>query len=185
MLYCSALALIKDDSDRELVQRIYDRYERMMYAMALSILHNPADAEDAVQTAFVRIIDHLQKIIEKGCHNHKAYFVIIAKHVALNMISKRNNHPEEDIDEHYELSDNNIPVERETLLRLSAEEIARAVDSLSETDRDIMYLNLYEGMQSREIAELVGMKPNTVSVRIHRAKKKLADMLWERGINYE
>lgn len=184
MLYCSALALIKDDSDRELVQRIYDRYERMMYSMALSVLHDPADAEDAVQTAFVRIIDHLQKIIEKGCHNHKAYFVIIAKHVALNMISKRNNHPEEDIDEHYELSDD-VSVESETLSRLSMEEIARAVDRLSETDRDIMYLNLYEGMQAREIAELVGMKPNTVSVRIHRAKKKLADMLRERGINYE
>lgn len=184
MLYCSALALIKDDSDRELVQRIYDRYERMMYSMALSVLHDPADAEDAVQTAFVRIIDHLQKIIEKGCHNHKAYFVIIAKHVALNMISKRNNHPEEDIDEHYELSDD-VSVESETLSRLSMEEIARAVDRLSETDRDIMYLNLYEGMQAREIAELVGMKPNTVSVRIHRAKKKLADTLRERGINYE
>ncbi|MDE7193262.1 MAG: sigma-70 family RNA polymerase sigma factor [Oscillospiraceae bacterium] len=184
MLYCSALALIKDDSDRELVQRIYDRYERMMYSMALSILRDPADAEDAVQTAFVRIIDHLQIILEKGCHNHKAYFVIIAKHVALNMLHKRNNHPVEDIDEHYELSDD-VSVETAVLSRLGEEEIARAVNSLSDTDRDIMYLNLYEGMQAKEIAELAGMKPNTVSVRIRRAKKKLADILRERGINYE
>ena len=184
MLYCSALAMIKDDSDRELVQRIYDRYERMMYSMAFSVLHDRADAEDAVQTAFVRIIDNLQKILEKGCHNHKAYFVIIAKHVALNMLKKRNGHPEEDIDEHYDLS-GDVSVEREALSRLGEEEIARAVASLSETDRDIMYLNLYEGMQAKDIAALVGMSPNTVSVHIHRAKKKLADILWERGINYE
>lgn len=184
MLYCSALAMIRDDSDRELVQRIYDRYERMMYAMAFSILHDPSEAEDAVQTAFVRIIDNLQKILEKGCHNHKGYFVIIVKHVAINMLNRRNNHPNEDIDAYCGLADE-ICVETEALSRLGEEEIARAVKQLSDTDRDIMYLNLYEGMQAKDIAALVGMTPNTVSAHIYRAKKRLAEILRERGMNYE
>ena len=48
-----------------------------------------------------------------------------------------------------------------------------------------MYLNLYEEMQAKDIAELMGMQPNTVSVHIYRARRKLAEILRERGMDYE
>ncbi len=183
-MICAALLMIGSDSDRELVESLYERYEQMMYNVAFSILHNRAEAEDAVQTSFVRIIDNLQNIFEKGCHNHAGYFVIIAKNVAINMLNKQKKHPMESIDEHYELSVDSY-VETELLSRLGANEISEAVNSLSEIDRDIMYLNLYEEMQAKDIAELMGMQPNTVSVHIYRARRKLAEILRERGMDYE
>ena len=52
------------------------------------------------------LIDGFNKMlfIEKGCHNHAGYFVIIAKHVAINMLNRQKKHLIESIDEHYELS---------------------------------------------------------------------------------
>ena len=126
-MICAALLMIGSDSDRELVESLYERYEQMMYNVAFSILHNRAEAEDAVQTSFVRIIDNLQNIFEKGCHNHAGYFVIIAKNVAINMLNKQKKHPMESIDEHYELS----------------------VDSYVETDFDVSGYRLSGGEKQR------------------------------------
>ncbi len=183
-MICEALLLIGSDSDRELVESLYRQYEQMMYNVAFSVLRDREEAEDAVQISFLRIIDNLQNIIEKGCHNHAGYFVIIAKHVAINMLNRQKKHLIESIDEHYELSADSS-VETELISRISAKEIEEAIKTLSEVDRDIMYLNLYEGMQAKDIAKLMDMQPNTVSVHIYRARKKLAEILRERGINYE
>lgn len=181
-MICAALALISDDSDRQLVAEMYERYERLMYNVALGILHDSHDAEDAVQTAFVRIINHLQKIIENGGYNHAGYFAVIARNVALNMLG--DSRQTESIDDYCDLSDD-VSLEADMLSRLGEEAIAKAVKSLSEVDRDIMYLHLYEKMSVKVIAELMHMQMNTVSAHIYRAKKKLAEMLRERGMNYE
>ena len=56
------LSMVETDEERDLVTRIYTHFERMMYKIALGILKNPQDAEDAVSEAFIRIIKNLDKI---------------------------------------------------------------------------------------------------------------------------
>lgn len=52
-----------------------------------------------------------------------------------------------------------------------------ALDKLAVLDREVVLLWAWEELTPREIAEVTGMTPNAVSIRLHRAKKKLAGLL--------
>ncbi|MFD4600551.1 RNA polymerase sigma factor [Streptomyces sp. NPDC058464] len=52
-----------------------------------------------------------------------------------------------------------------------------ALNALGELDREVVRLWAWEGLAPRQIAEVTGLTSNAVSMRLHRAKKKLADRL--------
>ena len=56
-------------------------------------------------------------------------------------------------------------------------ELHAALGTLSELDREVVRLWAWEGLAPRQIAEATRMTPNAVSMRLHRAKKKLAEKL--------
>ncbi|MET7484449.1 sigma-70 family RNA polymerase sigma factor [Streptomyces sp. NPDC005538] len=56
-------------------------------------------------------------------------------------------------------------------------ELHAALDALAEQDREVVRLWAWEGLAPRQIAEATGMTPNAVSIRLHRAKKRLAAQL--------
>ncbi|MFD3450616.1 RNA polymerase sigma factor [Streptomyces sp. NPDC058691] len=56
-------------------------------------------------------------------------------------------------------------------------ELYAALRGLGSVDREVVLLWAWEGLTPREIAQVVGMTPNAVSIRLHRAKKKLAALL--------
>ncbi|MDQ0596313.1 DNA-directed RNA polymerase specialized sigma24 family protein [Streptomyces canus] len=56
-------------------------------------------------------------------------------------------------------------------------ELHAALGTLGALDREVVLLWAWEGLTPREIAEVTGLTPNAVSIRLHRAKKKLAALL--------
>lgn len=57
------------------------------------------------------------------------------------------------------------------------EEIVSAVHKLDDTHRDIVWMRFVEDMSPKDIAEILGLKENAVSVRIHRGKAQLQEIL--------
>ncbi len=66
--------------------------------------------------------------------------------------------------------------------RLESREVFRALDRLPEALRTPLVLSALEGLTIEEISQIMGTRPGTVKVRIHRARKKLAELL---GDNFE
>lgn len=56
------LSMVETDEQRTFIEELYKNYERKMYGVAFGILHNKHDAEDAVHSAFIRIIENVEKI---------------------------------------------------------------------------------------------------------------------------
>lgn len=56
-------------------------------------------------------------------------------------------------------------------------DLARAIERLTEAERDIVHLWAWERLEPREIAAALDLTPNAVSVALARAKRKLADLL--------
>jgi RNA polymerase sigma-70 factor (ECF subfamily) len=54
-----------------------------------------------------------------------------------------------------------------------------AIGKLSEAERELLRLWAWEELEPREIAQVLGITPNAVSIRLHRAKKKIAALLGE------
>lgn len=55
--------------------------------------------------------------------------------------------------------------------------VHRALARLSATDREVLRLSAWEGLDPREIADVLGITPNAASIRLHRARRRLADLL--------
>ncbi|MFQ9053762.1 MAG: RNA polymerase sigma factor [Oscillospiraceae bacterium] len=61
------LAALESDGDKKQFRELYRRYHRVMERTALAVLHDPHDAEEAVQEAFLRVIENFSKIYEIPC----------------------------------------------------------------------------------------------------------------------
>lgn len=80
--------------------------------------------------------------------------------------------PESRADDRYEVSDR-------------ADALVPALQSLREEDREVLMLMAWEGLSHAEIGQVLGVSPNAVAIRVHRARKRLSDRLDEAGVNCE
>lgn len=159
--------------------RLYKNYKRLMFGIAYDILKNEQDAEDAVQDAFFRLSDNLDKIADADSPQARNFAVVITRNICFNMLRKR--HIETDIDDEVVCSDKSA--EDEFLSAQGVETIERALESLPEKYRDILYLTVYEELSLREAAKLLGITYENAKSRVKRARKKISDFLKE--VSYE
>lgn len=156
-------------------ETIYIKYRRLMYKIAFELLGNAQDAEDAVQDAFVRICDNIEKLGDPDCPQTRNYCVIITRNLCFNKL--RRGAPLE-IDERIPAADN---VEDAFFSGAGVEALERALKKLSANYRDILYLTVYEELSLHQAAELLGITYENAKSRVKRARKKLAEILKEDG----
>lgn len=166
--------------DGEFIRGIYVEHGQMLYRIAFNILRNAADAEDAVQDCFVRVMRNLGRIRAIPLDELRFYLVIMIRNVSLTLLSQRNRSEALEIDEQCAAAD--VSPEEELLCRYSVEEIRRAVSQLPAVDCEVMWLLLFREFTVTEISDLTGQKSATVRSRICRARRRLRQILEERGI---
>ena len=172
------------NSDDKLISQLFVEYRQMMFKIAMGILHNEYDAEDVVQDAFLWIINNLDKISQIPCNKKACYFATITEHLSLNAINKQRTHPTDDIDEHMDIC-SDISVEKNAFEKITVDEIKKIIRTTSETDRLILRLYLFEGRSYKEISRIAGISEGGARINVHRARKRLAKMMREQGIDYE
>lgn len=160
-------------------ERMYNNYRRLMFGIAYDILKNEQDAEDAVQDAFFRLADNLGKIADADSPQARNFAVVITRNICFNMLRKR--HIETDIDDEDVCSDKSA--EDEFLSAQGVETLERALESLPEKYRDILYLTVYEELSLRDAAKLLGITYENAKSRVKRARKKISEFLKE--VSYE
>lgn len=143
---------------------IYDCMARQMFALALSILKNYADAEDAMQETFLKVIQSIGTYRKDG--NARAWLLSITRNTAIDIMRKK-----KDIVCIEDFSA--IPKQsshRDFTDRLILDE---ALMKLEQNDREIVVLKIVSGMKFSEISELIGLPLTTVQKRYQRALKSL------------
>lgn len=151
--------------DRALCARSVERYGSMVLRLAFQRLQSQADAEDAAQEVILSLLR------ERGFHDEdhlKRWLVQVTIHKCENL--RRSAWRRKTVSLEGEAWPPCAPEERELLEELW---------QLKPADRDVIYLHYCEGCAIAEIAALLGEKPNTVGVRLSRARKKLKPLLGE------
>lgn len=170
------------DDDRRKFEYLYDTYKNLMLKKAYDILGDYMLAEDAVSEAYLRIYRNLHKIDDPASNRSVAFVVTIAKNTALTLLRRQKSAAAEEYDD--TLPDS-FDLERQILSDLSSENIYAMLGGLSEELRAVFLLKFAYDLPHREIGRLLGISENNVTVRLHRAKKKLSDLLVREGYAYE
>ena len=93
------LSMVDTDEQKSFVENVYLKYEQDMYKVALGILHNKQDAEDAVHDAFIQIVRNVDKIIQVDRPKLRGFLVIIIRNCSINIYRKRKKDAHFDIDD--------------------------------------------------------------------------------------
>ena len=143
---------------------LYETHYASVYRTALRITGNPADAEDALQTVFMRYLSQGER--QDAPSTPEAYFRRAAANAALDLLRRRVSHNETPLDER--TADTSI--ENTALLK---ERLRRAIAAIDPDDAIIFMLRYVEGFSNGELAEIFGQEKNNIAVRLHRIRQTL------------
>ena len=150
----------------ETIRQTVEEYSPMLLRLACTRLDSTADAEDAVQDTFLRLLT--ARPVFRDREHEKAWLIRTALQRASDIRRKaeQRNIPLEDITE---------PVAPES----SGGELRAAVRALPEMYGTVIHLHYYEGYSIKEIAKLLGLPAATVGTRLARGRERLRLMLRE------
>ncbi len=170
------LAMLESDEDRQEFLDLYNLYSNTMLLVAKKIFsQDQGSAEDAVQNAWMKVVENFSKIQEIPCKKRGAYLVIIVKNEAISMIRKQKQE---------------LPLE-ETILGVEVEmesnnqSILEIIHQMPPLYRTILEMRFVEERSTREIATRLNLKESTVNTRIHRGRLLLMEQLKKEGYTYD
>lgn len=176
------MAMLDEPEDKVLFEQAYNRYKSKMIALAYSITGNYHDAEEAVSSAFFKIARHFDKIKKRKAQERAAYYCVIAKNCAYDILREQNKRNEVPLDEDIEIPDGDSDVSDEVLSDYGYDRVIDAIRSLPEKYAQVLYLQNVTGLSIREIADDLGTTEDVVRKRLERARVKLRAILEEQGI---
>lgn len=149
----------------EQISRLVAEYSPMLLRLACTRLRDAADAEDAVQEVFLRLLTTRPVFRDAG--HEKAWLIRATLHRAadLQKAAAKRNLPLE------EAAQAAVPEPESALLD--------AVRALPEKYSAVIHLHYYEGYSIREIAKLLGVPAPTVGTRLARGRERLRQLLKE------
>lgn len=172
------LLVLDSESDRVLMSDLFASNYHRMKRIAVSILHEPGAAEDAVQDAFVRCMRHMDVLRALPEAARATYLVTAVKRTALNRHKSRGAHPSIPLDE-LALSDTDTSVEERAIQKLTVAEVQEAFSKLPESLKDVLRFKYLLELSDKEIADTLGVSKNTVRVYLMRARRAVLNQCKE------
>lgn len=166
------------DGDAEVFHKIVERYRTKALAMAMNILKNREDAEDASQEAFIQVYKNLGKFdFRRGFPN---WFYSILYKRCLDRLRKRRR---------FVRFFHKIKAEPSQLFvvpaanpRFSLLDKRKLMGFLNPKERISLFLWANEGYTSGEIADVLKCSPSTARVHLFKARKKIKALLESKNV---
>ena len=143
---------------------LYERHYEAVFRTALRVTGRPADAEDVLQTVFVRLLSGSEH--DEAARRPAAYFRRAAVNAAVDLLRRRAVRAETVYDD----TAPHAAVESGLLLK---EQLRRAIATLDSEDATLFVLRFVEGLSNQELADVFQLEKNNVAVRLHRIRLRL------------
>jgi RNA polymerase sigma-70 factor (ECF subfamily) len=176
-----ALATAETLDSSETITALVAEYSTTLYRVAYSVMRNAAEAEDAVQEAFLRVLKHRDKIAE--IRDVRVWLVRITWNVVLDRKRRSKTRPEnEDVADFARI----LPASdrRADEVLISSQEhsrILKAIDQLPAKERQALLLSAVQELSTSEIADVLGTTESSIRSRIFRARRELSELLGKQG----
>ena len=161
----------------ETITALVTEYSATLYRVAYSVMHNAAEAEDAVQEAFLRVLRHRDKL--DSILDHRVWLIRITWNIVLDRKRRTKTRPEnDDIADYVRL----LPSKdrRADDCIISSQEhnrILGLIERLPRKEREALLLSAVEELSTAQAAAVLGTSESSVRSRIFRARQQLAVLL--------
>jgi RNA polymerase sigma-70 factor (ECF subfamily) len=157
-------------------------YSAALYRVAYSVVRNSAEAEDAVQEAFLRVLKHRDKLNE--IRDLRVWLVRITWNVVLDRKRRGKTRPENDdiADFARVLPSADRRADDEVISSQEHARILALIDRLPGKEREALLLSAVEELSTAEIAGVLKTTESSVRSRIFRARRELSTLLEEEGV---
>lgn len=173
------LSAIENPRERLKMQRLFEKYNKLVYFYVNEILNNHHLSEEAVQDTYLRILNNLSKIDEREETRTANYIITVAKNVARSKAVKENKVMPVDFDdaENDYLTKDSFDLEDYILGQDSYDEILSQVNKLDEMALEILRLKYINDFSDRTVAQICNLTEANVRVKLHRARQKIKNRL--------
>jgi RNA polymerase sigma-70 factor, ECF subfamily len=156
---------------------LVDQYAGSLYRVAYSVLRNPADAEDAVQEAFLRVLRHRDSLPQ--VRDHRVWLIRIVWNIVLDRKRRAKTRPEtDDVSELARvLPSTGLSAEQVAAAAQHHAHVLSCVEKLPPKERDVLMLSAFEELSSVEIATVLNITESSVRSRLFRARNLMAGLL--------
>lgn len=168
------LAVLESDEERQQFTALYDQYHDRMEQIALNILREQHDVEDAVQNSFLQIIRHFEKIFEISCEEMPFWIISIVKNESLMILRTRRKIVPLEEWEDFEKSANDVT---------GYNELVELFRNLPETYRAVLEMKILIGYTDKEIAKHLDISETAVSSRASRGRELLRKLIEKEGLH--
>lgn len=181
MLLDIMLAALGED-DRDFVSGIFEEYGKQMYSIALDILKNEHDADDALQETMYKIIKYVDKFADddKSKIRNKIMIGLRAsiRNTSFRQYRKQQNKNKHERDFFYESDEDESAIVDDIVIKgEDCRKIKDALLVLSSDLQDTVNLVYYCDFSCVEAAKFLGVTDNAVRNRLYQARKKLKEVL--------
>jgi RNA polymerase sigma-70 factor (ECF subfamily) len=161
------------EGNTEAFAELVERYQRLVFSVALQYLKDAGRAEDAVQETFTKAYIHLRSY--NPDYKFSTWITKIAYHCCIDMLRKqRETNP---LDEALETADKTITPEEAVVSRDRVKKLETLINQLEPKYRQPLMLFHASGLKYEEIAEILKQPMSIVKNRIYRARKMLKEAL--------
>ena len=158
-------------NDPAAVELMWDRYASDLFTYLQAVLCSRHDAEDVLQTIFVKIVQKRHRLAK--AHHLDAYVYRIARNEASSFIGRRKRERKaESVNESWL-----IVSEGHDELNDLAEELQNVLARLPQQQREVIVMKIYRQKTFLEISRLLGLSHNTVASRYRYGMEKLRTLL--------
>ncbi len=159
---------------------LVDRYKDLVFTLSMRMLKNREEAEEVSQDTFIKVYKALAKF--KGDSKLSTWVYKVAYNTCLDRIKKNNRRQREIAIDSF--TENQIKTLDNALEAMETAEqqktIQDCLQQLAGKDSFLLTLFYFEELSLEEISQIVNKESNTVKVNIHRARKRLANILKQR-----
>lgn len=177
----------EEHTSHSFLDSMYRDYKNLMISIAHKYIGDMLACEDVVHNAFICLIRNNQKLQQLSPPKLRAYVLLAIRHASIDYLRKERNFNVADLSDDVLLSllSRSREIQDSTTAPFKTVELFTLIHKLSIEDQTLLIGHYFIGLDTEELAQIIGCSPGTLRVKLYRAKKRAYDKFISAGLRFE
>lgn len=178
-MLCMLLSVLESDDERKALTRIYEKYNRVVFFVALKILKDKDAAEETAQDVWTKVVEKFERISCLSESEVKPYLTVMTRNIAFNRLkigrAEIIGEELENIADKKSFENISDSIEMNFCNNEVYNEIICIIKNMPDLYRSVLELKYVLEWSNKEISAFLGINERKVAVRAFRGRKMVAE----------